>query len=140
MKIKNPVALVADAFPPLRTSGAVQLYDLALEFLDQGIEPIVLVASPDLGENWRIEEKDGIKVLRLNAPKTKDVNYFKRTFGEIVMPVAMRKNFLQSPYADQIWSGVVWYSPTIFLGSFARMLKNKSQCRGYLIIRDIFPQ
>jgi glycosyltransferase involved in cell wall biosynthesis len=35
---------------------------------------------------------------------------------------------------------VVWYSPTIFLGPVARLLKKRSNCRGYLIVRDIFPK
>jgi glycosyltransferase involved in cell wall biosynthesis len=38
------------------------------------------------------------------------------------------------------WDGVVWYSPTIFLGPLANTLKKASTCRSYLIIRDIFPE
>jgi len=38
------------------------------------------------------------------------------------------------------WDGVVWYSPTIFLGPLANALKKSSACRSYLIVRDIFPE
>ena len=37
------VALIADTFPPLRTSGAVQLRDLAREFVRQGHELTVML-------------------------------------------------------------------------------------------------
>ena len=35
--------------------------------------------------------------------------------------------------------GCIWYSPTIFLGPLAFLVKRASGCRGYLILRDIFP-
>ena len=37
------------------------------------------------------------------------------------------------------WDGLVWYSPTIFLGPMVRALKRECGCRGYLILRDLFP-
>ena len=36
------LVLIADTFPPLRTSGAVQLRDLAREFVRQGQDLTVL--------------------------------------------------------------------------------------------------
>ena len=56
------------------------------------------------------------------------------------MPFAMLKNYRKSPYANVHWDGVVWYSPTIFLGPLAKALKKASDCRSYLILRDIFPE
>jgi hypothetical protein len=35
---------------------------------------------------------------------------------------------------------VVWYAPSIFHGPLASALKKSSSCKGYLIIRDIFPE
>ena len=40
------IALIADTFPPLRTSGAVQLRDLAREFVRQGHALTVLLPRP----------------------------------------------------------------------------------------------
>jgi glycosyltransferase involved in cell wall biosynthesis len=134
------VALIADVFPPLRSSGAVQLRDLAREFARQGHDVTVMVAASELHEGWRLESEDGVRVLRLRAPKTKDVNYVRRTLGEFLMPYVMLRHLKRSPLADETWDGVVWYSPTIFLGPFAKALKAGSNCPGYLIIRDIFPE
>ena len=134
------IALIADTFPPLRTSGAVQLRDLAREFVRQGHGLTVLLPSSEIAGQWAMEDFDGASVIRLKAPKTKDIGYVRRTIGEFVMPFAMLRNLRRSPLAGEKWDGVVWYAPTIFLGPIARALKKASGCRGYLIIRDIFPE
>jgi glycosyltransferase involved in cell wall biosynthesis len=56
------------------------------------------------------------------------------------MPFAMLRNLRKSPLAKERWDGVVWYAPSIFHGPIANALKKASACRGYLIIRDIFPE
>ena len=134
------IALVADVFPPLRSSGAVQLRDLSLELLRQGHQPMVMIPAPDLDQPWLLEDMQGVQVLRLKAPKTKDMGYVRRTINEFLMPFAMLRSLRQSPFAAVRWDGVVWYAPTIFLGPMASALKKASQCRSYLIIRDIFPE
>lgn len=134
------VALIADTFPPLRTSGAVQLRDLSREFVRQGHALTVFLPEPDLQVPWTLEEFDGVQVLRLKAPKTKDIGYVRRTLAELVMPFAMLKHLNGSPLVSERWDGVVWYAPSIFHGPLANALKKRSACKGYLIIRDIFPE
>jgi glycosyltransferase involved in cell wall biosynthesis len=134
------IVLIADAYPPLRSSGAVQMRDLSLEFVRQGYRTTVMIPSPELDCDWRLEHWDGVQILRLKAPRTKDVGYARRTIGELLMPFFMLKNLKKSPLAKQRWNGVVWYSPTIFLGPVAGFLKKASGCRSYLIVRDIFPE
>lgn len=134
------IALIADTFPPLRTSGAVQLRDLSREFVRQGHQLTVLLPSTDLPTPWQMEEVEGVQVLRLRAPRTKDIGYVRRTLGEFWMPFAMRRNLMQSPLASQKWDGVAWYAPSIFHGPLVSALKRASGCKGYLIIRDIFPE
>jgi glycosyltransferase involved in cell wall biosynthesis len=134
------IALIADAYPPMRSSGAVQLRDLSQELLRQGHSPIVMVPSADLDRPWLLEDLNGVQVLRLKAPCTKDIGYVRRTIGEFMLPFVMLRNLRKSPLAMVRWDGVVWYSPTIFLGPMANALKKASACRSYLIIRDIFPE
>jgi glycosyltransferase involved in cell wall biosynthesis len=134
------IALIADTFPPLRSSGAVQLRDLSREFVRQGHGLTVLLPDAGLAHPWVLEEFEGAQVIRLRAPRTKDIGYIKRTMGEFLMPFFMRRNYHKSPLADRRWDGVVWYAPSIFHGPFAKSLKNSSSCKGYLIIRDIFPE
>jgi glycosyltransferase involved in cell wall biosynthesis len=134
------VALIADAFPPLRSSGAVQLRDLSLEFVKQGHDVTMMVAAPELDASFRIEDWRGVRIVRLKTPKTKDIGYVRRTINEFLMPFAMLRNLHRSPLSAARWDGVVWYSPTIFLGPMVSALKRPSACRSYLIIRDIFPE
>ncbi len=134
------LVLVADTFPPLRTSGAVQLRDLARELVRQGHELTVLLPEADMDEPWSLEDFNGALVLRLRSPRTKDVGYLRRTIGEWLMPQAMWRNLRRSPLASQRWEAIVWYSPSIFHGPLVRALKRRSGCKGYLIVRDIFPE
>ena len=134
------IALIADTFPPLRTSGAVQLRDLSREFVRQGHDLVVLLPSSDQMEPWRLEEFEGAEVLRLRTPRTKDIGYMRRTLGELVMPFTMLRNLRKSPLANMKWDGVVWYAPSIFHGPLASSLKRAGSCKGYLVIRDIFPE
>jgi glycosyltransferase involved in cell wall biosynthesis len=134
------IALIADTFPPLRTSGAVQIRDLSREFVRQGHSLTVLLPTADMSTPWSLENFEGVCVLRLRAPKTKDINYLRRTINELLMPFTMIRNLQKSPLAKMCWDGVVWYSPSIFLGPVSNALKKDSGCKGYLIIRDIFPE
>lgn len=134
------IALIADTFAPVRNSAADQLKDLALELARQGHQPTVMIPASDAEEEWTLEDMSGVQVLRLKALPTKDIGYVRRTVNEFLMPYAMLRRLAKSPLAHQKWDGVVWYSPTIFLGPMASRLKSASGCRSYLIIRDIFPE
>ncbi len=134
------LALITENFPPLRNSGAVQLRDLAREFARQGHALTVFVPTSDQQVPWALEHMDGVQVLRLKAPMTKDIGYVRRTLGELAMAFNMLRQFRKSPLATEQWDGVVWYAPSIFHGPLASALKKSSSCKGYLIIRDIFPE
>lgn len=134
------LSLIADVFPPARTSSAVQLRDLSHELVRQGHQLTVMIPAPDLDGPWQIEQLGGVEVLRLKAPPTKDMGYARRTLNELWLPYAMRRNLRKSPLAAVRWDGVIWYAPSIFLGPIANALKQASRCRSYLIIRDIFPE
>jgi glycosyltransferase involved in cell wall biosynthesis len=134
------LVLITEAFPPLRTSGAVQLRDLAREFVRLGHRLTVLLPDAAINTPWVIEKFDGVEVLRLKAPPTKDIGYVRRTLGELLMPVAMMRQLNKTALASVQWDGVVWYSPSIFHAPLASSLKRASGCKAYLIIRDIFPE
>ena len=136
------LALIADTFPPLRNSGAVQLRDLAREFARQGHNLTVILPTHELTGNkpYSLEIVDGVQILRLRAPKTKDISHLRRTLAELAMPFAMLRSMRASPISLAKWDGVIWYSPSIFHAPLVNALKKASGCRSYLIIRDIFPE
>ena len=134
------IALISDAYPPMRSSAAVQLRDLSQELVRQGHFPTVMIPSADLEQPWALEDINGVQVMRLKALRTKDIGLVRRTISELFLPFMMLQNLRKSPLANVCWDGVVWYSPTIFLGPLTNTLKKASACRSYLIIRDIFPE
>lgn len=137
---KFRIALVADTFPPFRSSAANQLYDLSNEFALKRHILTVVVPDSELKKPWQLQDEGNFRILRLNVPQIKNTNYLKRAIGEIVMPFSMTLNYRASPLADEKYDCVIWYSPSIFHGFFVSFLKKKSKCKGYLIIRDIFPE
>jgi len=134
------LVLIADTFPPQRTSGAVQLRDLTREFIRQGHFVSVILPTSSQIENWSMENFEGAQVLRLKVPRFKDVGKIRRAFAEVLMPYYMYKNFKKGPLASNKWEAVIWYSPSIFHGPFVCALKQNRELVSYLIIRDIFPE
>lgn len=134
------IVLIADAFPPRRSSAAVQIRDLSREFVRQGHSVCVLLPATSQNDNWVLDFVDGAQVLRLKAPQMKDIGYVRRTLAECWMPFAMLRHFKKSPLAGETWDGVVWYAPSIFHGPFVSALKKVCHSRSYLIVRDIFPE
>ena len=135
-----PFRFRTEASFTVRSSGAVQLRDLSREFARQGHSLCVLLPAPDQREPWTLESFDGAQVMRLKAPRTKDIGYVRRTLAELAMPFAMLRNLRKSPLAKDRWDGMVWYAPSIFHGPLVNKLKKSSACKSYLIIRDIFPE
>jgi glycosyltransferase involved in cell wall biosynthesis len=131
--------LVADTYPPARISGALQMRDLALELARQGHAPVVLTPTSEPGPRLRLEQGEGVQVLRVRAPRTKDVPLVRRALAELALPWFLLRGLRKSVLANEHWDGVAWYSPTIFLGPLVRALKRRDRCRAYLIVRDLFP-
>lgn len=131
--------LIADTFPPDRTSGAVQLRDLCLEFVQEGHSVTVITPGFDQSEAYVSEVIEEVEVIRIRAWSTKNVSSMRRGIAETALPFFLIARFTRSPFNAFDFDGVIWYSPTIFLWPVALYFKTRSRCKGYLILRDIFP-
>jgi hypothetical protein len=135
------LAVIADTYPPLRISGAVQMRDLVSEMVVQGHEPTVIVPGASLSEPWIVtRSEDGPTILRVRTPPTKDISYARRTLNELRLPYFLLDALAASGIGTKGWDGVVWYSPTIFLAPIVKVIRRESRCPSYLILRDIFPE
>ena len=134
------IAIISNEFPPLMSSGAVQIRDLARELSGNGHDVTVITATYGLKKAYSIEQTHEYTIFRTSAFRSKDVGFVRRTLSEIFTPLKMVREIKKSPIVNIKWDGVIWYSPTIFLGPVAQFLKKRSNCRGYLIVRDIFPK
>lgn len=134
------VALISTDYPPLNTSAAVQMRDLAREFAAQGHEPVVIIPDVSASYAYSVETVDGVTVLRLAAKETRAKTHARRAFAEAMLPFAMLRNLKKSPYIETPWDYIVWYSPPIFFGPLIWAMRRSSGGYGYLILRDIFPE
>jgi glycosyltransferase involved in cell wall biosynthesis len=134
------IALISTDYPPLRTSAAVQLRDLAQELAALGHRPVMIVPSPMSASPWTIERLDGVEVLRVAAPPTRSPSFVRRAIAEMWLPFAMWRNIRKSPFRSAKWDLLAWYSPPIFFGALIWALRRGSGARTYLILRDIFPE
>src|SRR5688572_9652862 len=108
--------VAVDTYVPARVSGALQMHDFARELVAQGHEPTVLVPSEAPAPAVAIERVDGVEVVRVRCPRTKDVAHSRRAVAEALLPYALLRGLARSALRAERWDGVVWYSPTIFLG------------------------
>lgn len=132
------LAIITESYAPLNTSAAVQLAALARALQDQGHTPVV-IAPVMQGDVPVVHDRvDGVDVIRLRVPVKKGKSYARRLLYEAMMPFAMRQQWKKIA-ETQTLDGVIWYSPSIFHGIFARFLKRRHGAGTYLVLRDIFP-
>lgn len=134
------ILLLADVYPPFRSSGAVLLRDLALEISTLGHEICVVTPSQSSRNGYEESLEGALSVLRVRVPKVKDTGKVRRTILELLLPYYLLRGMSNSVVKGVKWDAIIWYSPTIFLGPAVARLKRKSNCKTYLILRDIFPQ
>ena len=134
------IALISAHYPPQKTSCAVQMRDLARELLKMGHVPIVIVPMEKTNKLIHIEKIENIQILRIPAFKIDNIGNIRRAFNEMLLPFCMI--FGLKKYLSLIKSldAVVWYSPTIFFGPLIKYVKKLSNCKSYLILRDMFPE
>jgi len=131
--------LIADAFPPMRTSAAVHMHELTLELIEQGHEVAVIVPTVSSDIPLRFEKINRFRLVTVLAPKTKDVGYIRRTIAEFLTPFILYSRFKSDAIIDENFDGIIWYSPTIFFGPLISRLKRRYGCPAYLVLRDMFP-
>lgn len=133
------VLIVTDTYPPLRTSGAQQIYDLGQAFIQEGHQVTIVTPEPNQTQSIDIQVQEDVQVVRVKCFQTKDVNYIRRAVAELINPFVIWGHLKSSQIMSQKINGVIWYSPSIFWGPFVKRLKAHYQCKSYLILRDIFP-
>ena len=134
------ILIISDAYPPMRTSCATQIYDLAQAFIEQDHQVSIIIPAHSQRNVVEISNTDGPTVYSVRCFKTKDVGYARRTIAEFINPFIIGFHLKRnSHFISQKIDGITWYSPTIFWGPLIKQLKQSFNCNVYLILRDIFP-
>lgn len=134
------IALLSTDYPPLRSSAAVQMRDLATEFAKAGHAPTIIVPDQHLTVPWTIDSSQGVRVLRVASPDLRAGGNLRRAIVEFFLPFVLYRALRKSPLRNEAWDAVVWYSPSIFFGPLVWLMRRKRRFSTYLILRDIFPE
>jgi glycosyltransferase involved in cell wall biosynthesis len=115
------------------------MHELAVEFIKNGHQ--VSVLTPDSSITSKIDKLilDDVEIYRFKSGQIKNTAKLKRAINETLLSYNAWnscKDFIKTNKHDLI----VYYSPSIFFGSFVTKLKKEWNAPSYLILRDIFPQ
>tara|TARA_A100001015_G_scaffold272276_1_gene326715 strand:+ start:8103 stop:9290 length:1188 start_codon:yes stop_codon:yes gene_type:complete len=133
------IAILCDAFPPFKSSAAIQMGDLAKGFAQKNYDTNVFIPDSTIRETSNFSNFEGIKIIRIKSPVLKNISFLKRAFNETILPLILIKNIFFSKINYKDFDLLIWYSPSIFLWPVALFIKIHSSCPSYLILRDIFP-
>ena len=128
--------IIADSYPPLNNSCAIQIQDLANKFTELG-HNISIIIPGNVSKKYFHNE---LKIFSIKVPEIRSKSYIVRTVFEFLMPYLMIQNLKKEKYLNDTYDGIIWYSPSIFFSPLIFFLKKKYNCRSYLILRDIFPK
>lgn len=134
------IALICDDYLPDSTRvSAKMMHELARELLQRGHEPIVVTPDHCIKSIYKVEQLDGVNILRFRNGKIKDVSKIKRAICETLLSHNGWKA-VNSYFSDSVIDGVIYYSPSIFFGQLVNKMKKRWACPSFLILRDSFPQ
>ena len=133
------IALVADTFPPTNTSAAIQLENLSRQFTMDGNKVVVFIPDETIKERIDVSVQTNLEIVKIRSPKIKNISLIKRAINESLLPLVAIKNLYFKNKLIKGFDSVIFYSPSIFIWPIALLIKLKSKCKSYLILRDIFP-
>ncbi|MCC5816326.1 MAG: glycosyltransferase family 4 protein [Leptospira sp.] len=131
--------IVDDYLPHSIKVAAKMMHELAVEFVSQGHEVMVVTPGAGIKRPFEIEIIENVKIFRFRSGEIKNISKVKRAINETLLSFRawfrLRKEFRKNPQ-----DYIVYYSTSIFWGYLVGKLKKLWNVRSYLILRDIFPQ
>lgn len=135
------IAFLPDDYLPDSTRVHAKMFnELAVEFQRCGHKAVVITpGTPTQKDRLVIDEVNGVEVWRFRSGTLRGVGMVKRAINESLLSYNAWRA-IRHKVKDEPFDMCVNWSPTIFFGPLVRKLKSYSECRTYLILRDIFPQ
>lgn len=134
------ICIVVDDYMPFSIKiGAKMMHELAIELVGRGHEVMVVTVGINLKKPYEKDILDRVSIYRFSSGEIKNISKVKRVINEYLLSYRAWKNLKDIFYQSQI-ELIIYYSPTIFLGSLIKKLKKLWNAKSYLILRDLFPQ
>lgn len=113
------LALIIDDYLPNSTRvGAKMFHELAQEFIRRGHDVTVITPDTSLQEEVSFDSFQGVKTWRFKSGPLKDVSKVQRAINETLLSWRAWIS-IKSRIEEETFDGVVYYSPSIFLGAFS---------------------
>jgi len=143
--MKN-ILIVVDVYPPEVSSASNLMYELANGLKKRGHNVWVLTSYPKYYLPQELKNKkfelfsneNGIKVIRVNTPPLKKINFIMRGIFQLFLPFLFFQK-AKTLIKDRI-DVVIIYSPPLLLAILGIKLKKYFGAKFILNIQDIFPQ
>ena len=114
--------LIDDYLPASTKIAAKMMHELAVEFVRNSHQVIVITPSTEIYTSYKLDVIDGVQVYRFKSGRIKNVSKIVRAINESLLPIrawiALRKTFNTNPQ-----DFLIYYSPTIFWGGVVKKLK-----------------
>jgi len=140
------IILVTVAYPPEIRSASHLMQELAEELQHRGEQVYVATCYPrynladscfrDSFQECSLE--NGVRVVRMRAPRHHKVNFWVRGVNQLLLPFVFRARLKR--YLPNRIDGVVVYSPPLPLWYVGKWIKKYYGAKFILNIQDIFPQ
>lgn len=133
-------AFVIDDYLPMSTKvGAKMFHELAVEFVANGHEVIVITPCDNQKKKLNKFILDGVNVWTFKSGKIKNISKVIRLINESLLSFNAWKAIRNEEAINNI-DGIVYYSPSIFWGELIKKIKERSGADAYLVLRDLFPR
>lgn len=132
--------IVTAFYPPQNSSAAIQMHDLAREFIAQGHQVNVFIADDNLKNHIELEKRGPLNLIRFKVLKITNIKFSRRLINEFIMPFQIIFYSIIHGMKIRGYDGIIWYSPSPFFSPLILFLKLFNNCKTYLILRDIFPR
>ena len=135
------IVLISIHYPPIISSCAQQMQDLALELKKKGHSPTIITSNPEAKKFYNENFLNGIKVVTIKGFRIKgNYNYFFRGINDLVTPILMLILLFLNRFNFRLFKVIIWYSPSIFFSPLVYFIKKFSKAKTYLILRDHYPE
>ena len=131
--------IVDDYLPDSTKIASKMMHDLAIELNKRGNDVHVITPGTKKIKKYEIEVIDNITVYKFRSGDVKNRSKIERAINESLLTVNAWRALKEVFYFNR-YRYIIYYSPTIFLGTLVRKLKKVLKAKSYLILRDIFPQ
>lgn len=138
-EITLKLALIIDDYLPDSTRVAAKMFHELAIHLQQWHQITVITPGRDQDEPLITSTLDGINIWRFKSGEIKDVGKVKRAINESLLSWRAC-HAIKSRVDKDTFDGIIYYSPSIFWGGLVKFLKNRCQCKAYLVLRDLFPR